>query len=40
LFPDPSEGGQAPIEVYRRAVASGQYDELPTVKTLGILRRR
>jgi len=40
LFPDPSEGGQAPIELYRRAVASGLYDELPTIRTLGILRRR
>ena len=40
LFPDASEGGQAPIEVYRRAIASGNFDELPTVKTLGVLRRR
>jgi len=40
LFPDPQEGGQAPIEVYRRAVASGKYEELPTVRTLGVLRRR
>lgn len=40
LFPDPSEGGQAPIEVYRRAVASGKYEELPTLRTLGVLRRR
>ena len=40
LFPDPNEGGQAPINIYRRAVASGLFDELPTVKTLGVLRRR
>jgi predicted O-methyltransferase YrrM len=40
LFPDPGEGGQAPIEVYRRAVATGKYEELPTVRTLGVLRRR
>lgn len=40
LFPDPTEGGQAPIEVYRRALDSGDYDELPTTKTLGVLRRR
>jgi predicted O-methyltransferase YrrM len=40
LFPDPNEGGQAPIEVYRRALASGDFDELPTTKTLGVLRRR
>ncbi len=40
LFPDPSQGGQAPINIYRRALASGDFDELPTTKTLGVLRRR
>jgi MMP 1-O-methyltransferase len=40
LFPDPAAGGQAPIEIYRRALASGTFDELPTTKTLGVLRRR
>jgi len=40
LFPDPSEGGQAPIEIYRRGLASGLFDELPGTKTLGVLRRR
>jgi predicted O-methyltransferase YrrM len=40
LFPNPEEGGQAPIEIYRRALASGDFEELPTVKTLGSLRRR
>ncbi len=40
LFPDPSEGGQAPINIYRRAVASGDFEELPTTKTLGVLRKR
>ena len=40
LFPDPTEGGQAPINIYRRALASGDFDELPTTKTLGVLRRR
>jgi predicted O-methyltransferase YrrM len=40
LFPDPDQGGQAPIEIYRRALASGDFDELPTTKTLGVLRRR
>lgn len=40
LFPDPAEGGQAPIEIYRRALASGAFDELPTTKTLGVLRKR
>jgi predicted O-methyltransferase YrrM len=40
LFPDPSEGGQAPIEIYRRALASGAFDELGVTKTLGALKRR
>jgi predicted O-methyltransferase YrrM len=40
LFPDPAEGGQAPIEIYRRAAASGAYDKLETTKTLGVLRRK
>lgn len=40
LFPDPATGGQAPIEVYRRALATGDFEELPTTKTLGVLRRR
>lgn len=40
LFPDPTQGGQAPIEIYRRALAEGQFEELPGTKTLGVLRRR
>ncbi len=40
LFPNPDEGGQAPITIYRQAVASGLYEELQTTKTLGALRRR
>lgn len=40
LFPDPNEGGQAPITIYRRALASGGFDELPSTKTLGVMRRR
>lgn len=40
LFPNPADGGQAPITIYRRALASGDFDELPTTKTLGVLRRR
>jgi predicted O-methyltransferase YrrM len=40
LFPDPNEGGQAPIEIYRRALTSGDFVELPGTKTLGVLRRR
>ena len=40
LFPDPAAGGQAPITIYREAIASGLFDELPTTGTLGVLRRR
>jgi len=39
LFPDPNEGGQAPINIYRRALASGMFEELPGTKTLGVLRK-
>jgi len=38
IFVDPAEGGQAPYEVYRVALASGQFEELPMTKTLGALR--
>jgi predicted O-methyltransferase YrrM len=40
LFPNPTEGGQAPIEIYRKGLASGLFEALPTTKTLGVLRRR
>jgi predicted O-methyltransferase YrrM len=40
LFPDPTKGGQAPIEIYRRALASGLFEALPTTKTLGVMARR
>ena len=40
IFPDASQGGQAPHYIYSLAGASGLYDELPMVNTLGVLRRR
>jgi len=40
LFPDPEAGGQAPITIYRAAVASGLFEVLPVVRTLGVLRRK
>jgi predicted O-methyltransferase YrrM len=40
LFPDPTTGGQAPIEIYRQGLSSGHFEALPTTKTLGVLRRR
>lgn len=40
LFEDPADGGQAPFEVYRIALASGHFSELPRTRSLGALRRR
>jgi predicted O-methyltransferase YrrM len=40
IFIDPAKGGQAPYEVYKLARASGLFQELPMVKTLGVLQRR
>jgi len=39
LFPDPTEGGQAPYTIWKLALASGLFDELPIIGTLGFLRR-
>lgn len=39
LFPDPAEGGQAPIEIYRLGLASGLFEAIETTHTLGVLRR-
>jgi hypothetical protein len=40
VFPDPSQGGQAPYLVYRRAAGSEHYEEMPLYKSLGILKRK
>lgn len=40
IFPDPADGGQAPYEIYKLALASGLFEELARVKTLGLLRRK
>lgn len=39
IFMDPSQGGQAPRQVYQRALESGLYQALEMVGTLGVLRR-
>jgi hypothetical protein len=39
IFPDPAKGGQAPFCIYQLALSSGLFQELPTVNTLGILKR-
>lgn len=40
IFPNPADGGQAPYNIWKLAKASGLFEELPTVNTLGIFRRR
>jgi MMP 1-O-methyltransferase len=39
LFPDPYEGGQAPMAVYRMALQSGLYEPVARVASLGLLQR-
>lgn len=39
VFPDPAQGGQAPLCIYHMALASGLFHELPMVRTLGILQK-
>jgi predicted O-methyltransferase YrrM len=39
IFKDPEKGGQAPYNVYKRALSSGLFKELPMIKTLGVLKR-
>ncbi len=40
IYPDPFQGGQAPYEVYKLAVNSGDFTMLPLCGSLGILRKR
>lgn len=39
IFPDPADGGQAPYDVYKLAMASGLFRKLPMTRTLGVLQR-
>ena len=39
IFPDPADGGQAPHEIFKLALASGLFAEVGRVKTLGLLKR-
>lgn len=39
IFKDPRKGGQAPYDVYQRALATDQYEALDMTGTLGVLRR-
>jgi predicted O-methyltransferase YrrM len=40
IFPNPAEGGQAPYTIYKLAEASGLFEKLPMVNTLGLFRRK
>jgi predicted O-methyltransferase YrrM len=40
IFPDPTQGGQAPYLVYQKAVSSGAYDVRPLFKSVGVLERK
>ncbi len=40
IYMDAAKGGQAPRQVYEKALQSGDFDQLPMVNTLGILRKR
>jgi predicted O-methyltransferase YrrM len=40
IFERSEEGGQAPWEVYQIASASGRFEELPRIGTLGVLKRK
>ncbi len=39
IFDDPKKGGQAPYQVYRLALESGLFRELPMTGTLGVLKK-
>lgn len=39
IFPNPADGGQAPYDIYKLALASGLFEALPMINTLGVLRR-
>ncbi len=40
IFPDPAQGGQAPYQVYREALACGRFAEHSFVRSLGVLQRK
>lgn len=39
IFFNPAEGGQAPRKIYETALATGDYEAISMIKTLGVLRR-
>ena len=39
IFPDPADGGRPPFEIWQLALASGLFEEIAMVQTLGLARR-
>lgn len=39
VFPNPADGGRPPFEIWKLAQASGLFETMPLIKTLGLLRR-
>jgi len=39
VFPNPADGGRPPYEIWRLAQASGLFEALPLINTLGLLKR-
>lgn len=39
VWPNPDDGGRPPMEIYRRALASGLFDPVARVASLSVLRR-
>jgi hypothetical protein len=39
VFPDPRDGGQAPYQIYCRAIDSGQFREVAATGSLRVLER-
>ncbi|MCU0602378.1 MAG: class I SAM-dependent methyltransferase [Desulfobacterales bacterium] len=40
VFPDPSQGGQAPYQIYRQALDSGLFREHSLIQSLAVLERK
>jgi MMP 1-O-methyltransferase len=40
IFPDPRDGGQAPYNLLRHALSTGDWEQVRMVETLAVLRRR
>ena len=39
VFPDPADGGRPPFEIYRRALDSGEFEDVSAVGSLRVLTR-